>query len=208
MIKPNQTVLFQGDSITSAFRQPGEASDAFQLGSGYALMIASWLRAARPGAKLHFINRGVAGDKVFDLVRRWRPDCIDLRPDVLSILVGINDVCAGTPQDEFAARYCELLKLTRRELPDVRLVLIEPFVLPYGEVTRAHQQDIALRQQAVCQLACDFGAILVPAQAWFNKAIERAPADYWSYDGFHLTAAGFALLAELWIEIVDGGLVP
>ena len=91
MSQPNGHILFQGDSITNAFRKPEEVCNAYQLGSGYAMLIAAQLLAARPRETLRFTNRGVCGEGVKELLNRWQTDCLDLRPDVLSLLVGIND---------------------------------------------------------------------------------------------------------------------
>lgn len=204
MIQPRDTILFQGDSITNAFRRPEEINNAFQLGSGYALLIAARLLLDRPADQLAFLNRGVSGDTVQKLAGRWRKDCLDLRPTVLSILVGINDALSGTPLPEFIATYQELLQSTRRELPAVRLVLCEPFVLPCGLITPAHSADLKLKQPIVRQLAAEFAATFVPLQAPFNAAAARTtPAD-WAYDGIHATAAGFALIAREWLRQVEG----
>jgi acyl-CoA thioesterase-1 len=87
-------VLFQGDSITNAFRMPQEVNDCYQMGAGYALMVAARIRSGLPSARISFMNRGVSGNGIQDLLARWRPDCLDLRPDILSILIGVNDTLA------------------------------------------------------------------------------------------------------------------
>ena len=208
IIRPNDTVLFQGDSITNAFRMPDEINNAYQLGAGYALLVAAHLLATRPGDQLRFINRGVSGHRLADLLTRWQTDCIDLKPTVLSLLIGINDTmhAMGGAADASAAGYArdyrKLLEWTRRELPEVRLVLCEPFTLVAGNVTPAWREDLAPRQQAVRQLAREFDAVFVPLQQVFDDACKKAPAEYWIYDGIHPTAAGAGLLARQWLTTV------
>ena len=98
MIRPGDHILFQGDSITNAFRKPEEVCNAYQLGSGYAMLVAAQLLAVRPNDGLRFSNRSVSGEGIDGLAHRWRTDCLDLRPDVLSILVGINDASPKRPE--------------------------------------------------------------------------------------------------------------
>jgi lysophospholipase L1-like esterase len=95
LLEEGDLVLFQGDSITDAGRsreREGEANDRAALGNGYALLAAAGMHCARPAAKLRFHNRGISGNKVFQLAERWEKDCLDLAPDVLSILIGVNDI--------------------------------------------------------------------------------------------------------------------
>ena len=203
-IQPHATVLLQGDSITNAFRMPAEINNAYQLGAGYALLVAAHVQLHRPGDQLNFLNRGVAGDTLARMAARWEPDCLALKPTVVSILVGVNDTLCGTPQDEFAPRYRALLAATRRALPEVRFILGEPFVLPCGLITPAHIADMDQRRPVVRQLAQEFGTRLVPYAAAFVAAQRLAPPGYWSYDGVHPTAAGFALMARTWLATVAG----
>ena len=193
-------VLFQGDSITDGNR--GRNADPNHiLGHGYAFLIAAKYGAALPGRNLTFLNRGVSGNTVADLARRWQPDTIALAPDLLSILIGINDASRAVPVEEFEKAYDELLASTVAALPHVRLVLGEPFTLPVGkhkadwETWRA---EIAKRQQAVARLAQKYHATLVRYQAAFDDACRRAPADYWIWDGIHPTYSGHQIMAEAW----------
>lgn len=207
MIKTGDHILFQGDSITNAFRKPEEVCNAYQLGAGYAMMVAARLLAARPDAHLRFTNRGVSGEGVKGLARRWQPDCLDLRPDVLSLLVGVNDCGSlrdepATPLEEYERLYRELLGQTRAALPAVRLVLCEPFVFLEGKVKERALADIAARGLIVRRLAAETGAVVVPLQSVFADALKRAPAAYWSFDGIHPNAQGHWLIAEAWCRAV------
>lgn len=205
MIQANDHILFQGDSITNAFRKPEEVCNAYQLGSGYAMIIAAKLLAARPRETLRFTNRGVSGEGIIELTNRWQTDCLDLRPDVLSLLVGINDSRPIEPNpatslEEYEQHYRALLARTRAALPSVRLVLCEPFVLRAGNVQERAVNDVAARGEIVRRLAAESGAVLVPLQAVFADALLRAPADYWSFDGIHPNAQGHWLIAEAWLR--------
>ena len=205
MIQPGNTILFQGDSVTNAFRKPEEVCNAYQLGSGYAMMVAARILATRPADGLSFINRGVSGEGVAGLRKRWQADCLDLKPDVLSILVGINDSRPtkeqpGLSVEDYELQYRELLQATRDVLPTVRLVLCEPFVLPCGAVLPRAADDVAARGDAVNRLADDFDAAVVPLQDVFAEAMKKAPAEYWAFDGIHPTAQGHWLIANAWLK--------
>ena len=200
MIKPGDTILFQGDSITDAFRRPEEMNVSFQLGAGYAFLAASTILVQHPADNLTFLNRGVSGNSVSALRARWQNDCIDLRPDVLSILAGVNDTIQGLSLEETASSYRSLLEWTLSELPGVRLLLLEPFLLPCGEITPAQREDLRPRQDCVRALAEEFGASFIPLQQIFLEASSATPPDYFSYDGIHASPAGAALIARAWID--------
>ena len=142
-IGKNDRILFQGDSITDAGRSRSKAdmaNDQAALGNGYAWLAGAGLLVGRPEDGLKVFNRGVSGNKVFQLAERWDGDCLQLKPDVLSILIGVNDIWHklngnydGTVE-KYEKDYRALLEQTRRELPAVRLVICEPFVLRCGAV--------------------------------------------------------------------------
>jgi lysophospholipase L1-like esterase len=204
------TILFQGDSITDGNR--GRTSDPNHImGHGYAFSIASRLGADYPERNLKFINKGISGNTVLDLTKRWQQDTLDLKPDVLSILVGVNDVFFrlknnDTSQSNFEQEYKTLLDQTRTASPNVLLVLGEPFVLPVGMVKENLNRwtsEIEPRQQIVRKLAADYNAVFVGYQEIFTKACERAPADYWIWDGIHPTVPCHELMAKAWIASVS-----
>ena len=205
-IAEGATVLFQGDSITDADRARFYPDD---LGRGYALMAAGWFAAREPERGAHFLNRGIAGDRVVDLLARWDDDCLALRPDLLSILVGINetwrafDVGDPTPVDAFERSYHELLSRTREALPATRLMLMEPFSLPVAPDREAWRADLDPKIQAVRRLAREFGALLIPLDGIFAQATARREATFWAEDGVHPTPAGHALIAQAWLRAVD-----
>lgn len=202
----NDVVLFQGDSITNAFRMPGEISSAYQLGAGWAMIAAAKLLAERPGDGLRFINRGVSGDTVDRLAARWQADCLDLEPTVLSLLAGVNelngfdDPAKRTTPQAFRERYRDLLVRTRAAVPAVRFILVEPFLLPVGRITPAHVDYVRERAAMVRSLAEEFAAAFVPLQDRFEAACEAAPPEHWLFDGIHPQAAGQWLIAQAWLE--------
>jgi len=199
-------VLFQGDSITDAGRNraSADANSAGALGSGYPLLVTSAVLAARPGAALRFYNRGISGNKVPDLQQRWTADTIDLKPDVLSILIGVNDFWHkldhgynGTVQD-YEQQYNALLDATREALPRVHLIVLEPFVLRTGAVDARWFPEFDQRRAAAARVATRARATFVPLQTVFNQQTRSAPPDYWAADGVHPTPAGHAVIAEQW----------
>jgi lysophospholipase L1-like esterase len=212
MITPGSTVLFQGDSITDAGRDYWEAgpNSALALGSGYCNHIASWLLRKRPGDGLRFYNRGINGHTVVDLLARWQADTLDLEPDVISILVGVNDAWhdymgGGAGVDGYEATYRSLLGTTRQRLPDAQIILGEPFAVPAGLVAEAFIPHLRAHQRIVRALAEEYRTGFVPYQKAMDEALDLAPADYWVYDGVHPTAAGHSLLARCWLETVTQG---
>jgi lysophospholipase L1-like esterase len=209
MIRPRSTVLFQGDSITDAGKDRLEAGPnlALSLGSGYCNLVASQLLRDRPGDGLRFFNRGINGHRVVDLYARWKTDTIDLEPDLISILVGVNDAWydflgGGFDLDNFEATYMSLLDSTREQLPAAQLILGEPFAVLCGGVTEAFIPHLRARQRIVKALAEEYSAGFVPYQKAMDEALDLAPAEHWAYDGVHPTAAGHSLLARCWLQTV------
>lgn len=210
MIGHNEIIVFQGDSITDTNRKRTLEGPnyAHGLGQGYVLFIGATLLSALPGLKV--FNRGISGDTVRNLARRWQADALDLKPTVLSVLVGINDNWHGpdtdpqrhVPVDEYQATYRKLLAQSRDANPDLKLVLCEPFALQTGDVTEEWLPELAHRRAAVHQLAQEFDAVFVEFQAVFDAALADAPAKHWAGDGYHPTAAGHHRMAQAWLRAV------
>lgn len=209
ILPQNSRVLFQGDSITDMNR--GRTDDPNHiLGHSYAFLVAARAASLHPERNVTFINRGVSGNKVTDLQARWKTDTLDLKPDVLSILVGINDLNQGVTPADFEANYDKLLTETRAALPNAKLVLCEPFGLPTGkrkDIWPDYSAKLAEFQKKVAQLAFKHRATLVYLQHEFDQACDRAPADHWIWDGVHPTYAGQQLLADAWTRTVNKALV-
>ena len=189
---PNKTtLLFQGDSITDAGRNRGNyyANDGRGLGSGYAFQIIADLLGQNPDKELKCYNRGISGNKVHQLADRWDDDCLNLKPDVLSILIGVNDFwhtitgryggTAKSYSDDFRA----LLDRTKTALPDVKLIIGEPFAVKGGTaITSQWNKDFPDYQKYARQIAKDYDGAFIPYQDVFDKALKTAPVTYWCPD--------------------------
>ncbi|MEO7414488.1 MAG: SGNH/GDSL hydrolase family protein [Opitutaceae bacterium] len=197
-------ILFQGDSITDGNR--GRNTDPNHiLGHGYQALIASRYSADLPERHLLFMNRGISGNRVSNLARRWQTDTIDLKPDLLSILIGVNDLGSGVTAEQYEQEYDQLLSDTLKALPNVRLVLAEPFGLPVGGKKtnwEKYRADLATRLAIVVKLGEKYHAPVVHYQKLFEDAVARAPAEYWIWDGVHPTYAGHQLMADEWVRTV------
>ena len=202
-------ILFQGDSITDCDRKretdpPG--NERPELGRGYVARIAPQLPARE------VLNRGISGNRVVDLYARWKPDALHIKPDVISILIGTNDTWHefnyrnGVEVPRYAAIYRMLLEWTLSVLPQTKVVLCEPFVLPCGHVGPGWREEIDQRREVVMDLARDFGAAFVPFQDAFDKALHDHPAAYWAPDGVHPSPEGHDLMAACWLRHAQAAL--
>ncbi|OCX52899.1 lysophospholipase [Mucilaginibacter sp. PPCGB 2223] len=212
-LKDNDVILFQGDSITDAGRNKTDikANTLAYWGSGYAMIAGSHLLKAYPGKKLQIFNTGISGNKVYQLADRWDKDCLAIKPNVLSILVGVNDFWhtltsgyTGTI-DTYRTDYKKLLDRTKQALPDVKLIIGEPFaVKDVKAVTDKWYPAFNDFRAAAKEIAESYDAAFIPYQSIFDKAVQVAPGNYWTNDGVHPSAAGITLMAEAWLETVKG----
>jgi lysophospholipase L1-like esterase len=209
--KANKVILFQGDSITDGNRGRDEDPNHI-LGHSYAYIIGGKLGNERAEQNLVFYNRGISGDRISDLYARWNEDAISLQPNVISILIGVNDlwkIMNGEPSgvtDRFERAYRHVLEETGEVLPQTKLILCEPFILNTGapsEQWAEWEAKITHYQTVVKQLAEEFNAVFVPLQKALNEATNRADAAYWLWDGVHPTAAGHDLIAGEWLKVVE-----
>ncbi|WP_030238070.1 GDSL-type esterase/lipase family protein [Streptomyces sp. NRRL S-350] len=199
------TVLFQGDSITDAGRRRHVPAD---LGDGYAALAARRLLAAHPGVTV--LNRGVAGDRVADLRARWEEDTLAHGPDLLSIMVGVNDTLRRDDAGQSASPgaweedYRSLL-LAAVSRGETRLVLIEPFLVPVAAQQWAWREDLDPRIGVVRRLAAEFDAQLLAADGLLNQAARSAGRpELVAFDGVHPTPFGHRVLADAWCALVLG----
>jgi lysophospholipase L1-like esterase len=213
-LNAGDVILFQGDSITDAGRNK-EALDPNSpqgFGFGYATMIASRLLGVHSALKLQCYNRGISGNKVPDLDARWQTETIDLKPNVLSILIGVNDIWHklggkydGTVGD-YEKGFAVLLARTLPALPGLKLVVCEPFVLRCGAITDEWFPEFDERRAAAKRVADLAGATWVPFQSMFDAAVsDGTPPEYWAGDGVHPTMAGHALMAKTWLDATGLG---
>jgi len=202
LLKQDDIVLFQGDSVTDVGRIYDEKDD---LGKGYPLLISSLFAALYPTMDVKFINRGISGNRTVDLRERWKEDCIDVKPTVVSILIGINDCWRRydsndpTALDDFIENYRAILDRTRDEL-DARIILCEPFVLPTPPDRRRWREDLDPKIQAVRDLAREYNALLIPLDGIFAQASTYREPEIWAPDGVHPSPAGHGLIAKAWLE--------
>ncbi len=203
VFKENARVLFQGDSITDGNRGRNQDPNHI-LGHGYCFIIAAQFGAQYPEKNLTFMNRGCSGNKVTDLAARWKNDTLDLKPDVLSIMIGIND-SGNIPLDQYEQVYDKLLTDTKAANPDITFILCEPFYLPKDghKETDQRDQDVKQRQAIVAKLAAKHHATLVKLQQVFDDACKRAPAQYWVWDAVHPTYSGHQLIANAWVKTLS-----
>jgi lysophospholipase L1-like esterase len=201
---PGAKILFQGDSITDGNR--GRSADPNHiLGHGYVFIIAARHGAAFPEKGLDFANRGVSGNTVLDLEKRWQKDTLDLKPDVLSILIGVNDSGRHVPLDRYEEVYDKLLTDAKAANPKIKLVLCEPFIVNHRATTPPNgcpNADVVKRQEIVAKLAAKHGAALVHFQKALDDACKRAPANHWIWDDVHPTYSGHQILADQWERTV------
>ena len=204
-LRNGSVVVFQGDSITDAGRDKsiGEPNNAKALGKGYAAMVAGGLLGQYADLELKVYNRGISGNKIPDLAALWKEDAIDLKPDVLSILIGINDlwhtIAFGSKYkgtiDDYEEGFRKLIEQTQRELPDVQIVMCEPFTL------RKWPEFDPYIERAT-KLAKEFNLTWVPFHSIFDKAAdgvsEKRDTAFWLWDGIHPTIPGHALMADAW----------
>lgn len=204
-LKKNDVILFIGDSITDAGRDYDETDS---LGQGYSNLIAAHLLTKFPSQNYRFYNRGVKGDTIFDLVQRWEEDCLDIAPDVITILIGINDIweeTINTADDlkQFEERYRYLLK-TLYQRTDARVVLMEPYVVPFKKDRQSWRKKLDDIINIVRKLARDYQTDIIPLDGLMNAASVRDGLTYYTLeDGIHPTLAGHGFIAKHWIANLD-----
>ncbi len=209
-LREGAIILFQGDSITDAGRdrKNSESNNTDAIGHGYALFATGHLLEKFAEKRLKIFNRGISGNKVFQLRERWDEDCITLKPDVISILVGVNDYWhtldgkyKGT-LDKFLTDYRELLKYTMQKLPETQLIICEPYTLKGGGAIKPEQWYPMFDEyrKATRLLAEEFNAVYVPFQTSYDKAVKRAADRYWAPDGIHPGLPGAKLMAGAWLK--------
>lgn len=194
------TALFTGDSITDMCRRTDPSG---YLGAGYVRRIAEM--SAADGQGLHVVNTGVSGDRTTDLMKRWDADVLDHHPDVLTVLIGANDMWrrfdADTPMsaEEFAANYARLLDQTREKLDLQRLVIMEPFVVPMREEQRRWRlEDLDAKREVARHLADRYDAIFIPLDTIFTERATSEGPESVIDDGVHPSAGGHELIAQTW----------
>jgi len=211
-LSKNQTILFQGDSITDSGRNKEDTgfNTARNLGSGYPMLAGAAILNKYEALDLKIFNKGISGNKVYQLAERWDKDCLELKPDVLSILIGVNDIWHklngnynGTVEI-YRNDYTALLERTLKVLPDVKLIICEPFAVKgVKAVDDTWYPEFLDYQKAAKDIARKFGATFIPFQSVYDEAVKRAPGSYWTGDGVHPTLAGAQLMAKAWMKALE-----
>lgn len=208
-------LLFTGDSITDGLRYKKKKEEwdlNHQIGHSYVYILNGVLGSRYPEKRLRFKNRGISGNRIVDLYARIEPDLLAIEPDVLTILVGVNDgpldinEYKPTPQKKYEALYRMLLEEVRERLPECKIILMEPFVLNAGKMREEGNYDLWRSAvsgfgQVVRKLSQEFGTAFVPLQGKFDEMAEAYGADYWCWDGVHPTENGHGLIARQWLAV-------
>ena len=183
------------------------------LGHSYVYLIASRLGVDMPQAKLEFFNRGHSGNRITNLKSRWQKDVIEMKPDLLSVLIGVNDrkveKVSDFAADQWEADYRDVLTRARKANPALRIVLLDPFVLKSGWwMTKGGQWDTSRAQIAkmcaiVARLAGEFDAVHVKTQEIFDAAAKAVSPEQWIWDGVHPLPQGHELIARNWLQAIS-----
>ncbi len=206
------TVIFQGDSITDSGRKKDseKANDFGGMGRGYASMASAELMGGLPNTQWDLYNRGISGNKVNQLADRWDKDCLDLKPDVVSILIGVNDYWhtfkhgyEGTPST-YENDLDVLLSRTKKALPGIKIIIGEPFALNEGSAIKKDENwnpaDFLKYQSAAKNISNKHKTAWIPYQKIFDDASKEVKQTYWSGDGVHPSFSGSYLMAQNWVK--------
>ncbi len=200
-----KTILFQGDSITDAKR---DREDINSLGVGYPLLVSATLGQEFPG-EYAFINKGISGNKSVDIYARIKADIINLKPDIMSILMGVNDVWHeldwqnGVDTKKFFKIYSMLIEEVTKALPNIKIMIMEPFVLEgtdTAEKIDVFKKDVREKADMAKAIAEKYNLPYITLQDKFDEACKNAPANYWLRDGVHPTPFGHELIKNEWIK--------
>ena len=207
-LKPGSRLVFQGDSITDMKWGRDESDRNHYLGHSYVYLITARLGVDAPELQLDVYNRGGSGQHTGNLLARWQEDAVDMKPDLLSMLIGTNDVGKGRTAEEFERDYRAMLDASRAANPELKLVLMDPFVLRCGKLAGdAEWTQRRTGTEALCviveQIARDYDAVHIKLQDIFDAAAEAVSAEHWIWDGVHPLPQGQELIARHWLSAVS-----
>ena len=200
-----KTILFQGDSITDAGR---DKENHVHLGFGYATLVKGEIGLDNPD-EYTFLNRGISGNRIVDVYARIKNDILNLKPDIMSLLIGVNDVWHelnnqnGVEAEKFFKIYDMLIEEIKQELPDIKIIILEPFVLKASaaeEKWDVFRAEVEKRAEKAKEIAKKHNLKFVPLQEKFDEAAKTAPNSYWLYDGVHPSACGHELIKREWVK--------
>ena len=210
----SELILFQGDSITDAGRNR-EDGHISSLGFGYPQLVSGYLGFENP-AEYTFINKGISGNRVSDLYSRSYKEIMDLKPDYMSILIGINDVWhqldrieCGKVANRYKKVYDMLIQEVVEELPDIKIMILEPFVLEGTATTSTEQQpdrwqNFKTGAEQVAKISKEiaekYNLTFVPLQQKIDDLAKKMPSEDILIDGVHPTPVGHELIKRAWLE--------
>ena len=207
-------ILFQGDSITDCGRS---RDDFYGMGNGYANLVKATLGMENPEV-YEFVNRGISGNRIVDLYARIKSDFINLKPDYASIYIGVNDtwheICwqNGVDTEKFEKIYTMLIDEIKAACPDIKLIIVAPFVLEGKSTCNTEEipdrleqfkKDVAEKAMVSKKIAQKYNLPLVELQPAFDEACKKASPDYWTGDGVHPTACGHEIIKKLWLKAFE-----
>lgn len=196
-----KTILFMGDSITDAGRC---RTDDHLLGNGYATMTAGKIGVGYPGA-YQCINRGISGNRSIDIYARINEDILDLKPDFISILMGVNDVWHGLEADNgvspevYRQTYSMLLEKISQQLPQTKVIIMEPYVQSGSGTNRYLEQfreGVNICAKISKSMAEQYHAFFVPLQQMLDDFAAKTSNETVLLDGVHPTYVGHALISN------------
>ena len=199
-------ILFQGDSITDAGR---DRRNYHNMGNGYPRYASELIVAAHPELDIEFINFGISGNRTSQLFDRLYKDCIEFQPDVVSILIGINDIWhryggekIATTDLQLATNYRAILERLKNET-DAKIVMIAPYVLDADD-KQAMKDDLVSVGAIIRGLADEFADVFIPLDELFAEAIKTQPEPkYYSGDGVHPNVNGAQFIGKIYAEAIE-----
>ena len=209
-----KTILFQGDSITDCGRS---RDDNAQVGTGYALLVKSQLGFENPN-QYQFYNRGISGNRIVDVYARIKADIINLKPDYMSLLIGVNDVWHeimynnGVDEEKFEKIYSMLIEEITEALPELKIMILEPFCLKGVATDNTETQpdkwerfdsEVKKRAAKAKLIAEKYGLVFVELQNKFDELTQQAEETYWLRDGVHPTPMGHEMIKREWIKAFE-----
>lgn len=218
MKEKGNLILFTGDSITDGLRYKKKSQEwdlNHQMGHSYPYIINGLLGSLFPEKEFAFKNRGISGNRIVDVYARINTDLIDIAPDILSVLVGVNDGPLDingfrpTDPDKYETLYRLLLQEVKAALPECQIILMEPFVCQAGKLQEAEEfapwrECVTAYGAKVKKLAEEFGTLFLPLQDKFDKRCAKGNPEYWCWDGIHPTENGHGLIATEWLKAMKG----
>ena len=207
-------ILFQGDSITDCSRSRENLED---MGKGYPLLVKAYLGMEYPG-EFEVVNRGVSGNRIVDLYARIKADIINLAPDYISILIGVNDVWHefgghnGVDAEKYEKIYCMLIEEIKEALPNIKIMILEPFCLRERATENTEEDpdkwnifstEVKKRAEKARAVADKYNLVFIPLQEKFDKASEKGKIAEWLADGVHPAPAGHELIKREWLKFFD-----